>query len=277
MTPSDSSHYMHGTSAQEQERLARLNLSLNDLSLRELDLSGGERVLDFGCGLGQLTRLMARAAGGRGRVVGFDSSEAQLARARELAEADGERDLVDLRLGNVLSPPLDPDEVGSFDLAHARFILEHVTDPSAVVSQMVRAVRPGGRIVIQDDDHRALRLWPEAPGLSALWESYILVAARNQNDPYVGRRLPALLHKAGARPTRISGIFYGGVGQTVALRSTVENIVGLFDGVVEPLLLVSSMSRADYDNAIAEFRTWAERADVALWYTFHWAEGVRRS
>ena len=37
-------------------------------------------------------------------------------------------------------------------------------DPLAVVRQMVRAVKPGGRVVLADDDHDLLRLWPEPPG-----------------------------------------------------------------------------------------------------------------
>ena len=264
--------YMHGTSAREQDRLSRLNLSLNELSIAELALAGGEHVLDFGCGLGQLTRLIARGAG---RVIGFDSSEAQLEKARTLAAAEGDANRVEWRRGDVVAPPLEPGE--TFDVAHARFVLEHVVDPLIVVRQMALAVRSGGRIVVMDDDHAALRLWPESPGFASLWESYILVAARNQNDPYVGRRLPALLHAAGARPTRITQLFYGGVGRTEGLRVVVENVIGLFEGVLEPLLLVASMERADYDRAIAAFRLWADRPDAAFWYAFHWAEGVKEA
>ena len=114
--------YIHGTSATEQERLSLLNRLINEAALRELALQGGERIVDFGSGLGQLSRGMARAAGVK--VIGIERSEEQLARA--------ERDpLLDLRQGDVADPPLRDGEWGTFDLAHARFVLEHVQDPLA--------------------------------------------------------------------------------------------------------------------------------------------------
>ena len=54
------SRYIHGTAPEEQARLSQLNQLLNDAALRELRLRGGERIVDFGSGLSQLTRAMAR-------------------------------------------------------------------------------------------------------------------------------------------------------------------------------------------------------------------------
>ena len=58
-----SKRYIHGSASVEQGRLSRLNDLLNLASLRELDLKGGERILDVGSGIGQLTRAMAKRAG----------------------------------------------------------------------------------------------------------------------------------------------------------------------------------------------------------------------
>src|SRR5213595_4141961 len=192
--------YLHGTSPAEQGRLSLLNRLMNEAAMRELAIRPGERIVDFGSGLGQLSLDMARAAGAP--VVGIERSEEQLARA--------ERDpLLDLRQGDVADPPLRDDEWGSFDLAHARFVLEHVQDPVAVVRQMVRAVRPGGRVVLQDDDHDVLRLYPEPPGFMTLWRAYERTYDRLGCDPYIGRRLVSLLHEAGAQPVRATWIFFG--------------------------------------------------------------------
>ncbi len=59
-------HYIHGTAPDEQERLSRLNDLINDRSLREMNLAAGERAIDIGSGLGQLTRAMARQVGAGG-------------------------------------------------------------------------------------------------------------------------------------------------------------------------------------------------------------------
>ena len=75
------SDYVHGTDPEEQKRLSRLNALLNGNSLGALELREGERVLDVGSGLGQFTRLLARKVGPRGKVLGIERSEAQLAEA----------------------------------------------------------------------------------------------------------------------------------------------------------------------------------------------------
>src|SRR5436853_7782780 len=94
--------YIHGTSEQEQLRLSLLNdVLLNQAMLREMNLRGDERILDFGSGLGQFSRAMARAVP-RGRVVGFERDFEQLASARRLATDHGETNLVDFRQGDVL-------------------------------------------------------------------------------------------------------------------------------------------------------------------------------
>src|SRR5690242_8219687 len=126
-----------------------MNRLLNENSLRELALRGDERVLDVGSGLGQLSRAIARQAGQRGRVIAIERSPEQLAVAAELAKQDGEERLVEFREGPAERLPLQDDEWGTFDVAHTRFLLEHVPDPLAVVRQMVQAVRPGGRIVLE--------------------------------------------------------------------------------------------------------------------------------
>jgi cyclopropane fatty-acyl-phospholipid synthase-like methyltransferase len=77
------SRYIHGTAKEEQARLSQLNQLLNDAALRELRLRGGERIVDFGCGLAQLTRAMARQAGTR--AVGLERSAEQIAEAMRQA------------------------------------------------------------------------------------------------------------------------------------------------------------------------------------------------
>src|SRR5688572_21114498 len=119
-----SSHYTHGTAPEEQERLTVLNRLLNERCLAEAALVPGERVIDLGSGLGQFSRAMARATGVP--VVGIERSAEQIAEAMRQAEAEVEAHLLDVRKGEVTVPPLGGEEWGQFDVAHARFLLEHV-------------------------------------------------------------------------------------------------------------------------------------------------------
>jgi SAM-dependent methyltransferase len=269
------SRYLHGTSPEEQRRLSLMNDLVNRASLAELGLSGGERILEFGSGLGQMARAMARAAGPEGRVVGIERSRAQRAEARRLARADGEEGLVDLRLGDASAPPLRRGERGSFEIAHGRFILEHVRDPLAVVRAMVRAVRPGGRIVLEDDDHDVLRLWPEPPGAMALWRAYIRAFESLGNDPYVGRRLVSLLHQAGATPRRNTWIFFGSCAGHPAFPLLVDNLLTLLHGARARIVGGGHLEARAFREATAAIGRWRRRPDAAFWYAIAWAEGVR--
>lgn len=267
------SAYLHGTSTDEQERLSRLNSLLNDAALRELSLRGGEAIVDFGCGLGQLSRAMARAAGRR--LLGIERSTEQLAEAARQAAAAGEERLLELRQGDVQEPPLRDEEWGTFDVAHARFVLEHVQEPLTVVRQMVRAVRPGGRLVLQDDDHEVLRCYPEPPGFAALWRAYERTYDRLGCDPYVGRRLAALLWEAGAAPRRCTTIFFGACAGEKSFVPLVENMCGLLSGARGPIVGGGLLPGAEFDEALAALRAWAGKPGAAFWYGVFWAEGVR--
>ena len=66
--------YVHGTHEREQRRLALMNRLINEPSLAVLTLTGGERVLDVGCGLAFFSRLMAHAVAPDGCVVGVEHS-----------------------------------------------------------------------------------------------------------------------------------------------------------------------------------------------------------
>jgi SAM-dependent methyltransferase len=219
---------------------------------------------------------MAKAAGSGGRVVAIEQSPAQLAEARRLAHVDREEDVADLREGDALALPLREEEWGSFDVAHARFLLEHVPDPQAVVCTMVRAVRPGGRIVLADDDHDVLRLWPEPPGFMPVWQAYIRTYDRLGNDPFVGRRLVSLLHAAGAAPVRNTWVFFGSCAGSPVLPAVVENMARTLTGAREAILLTARTEPEWFERGIAALKEWSALPDAAFWFALSWAEGSRR-
>src|SRR5437588_10449748 len=99
--------YIHGTDDDEQRRLSLMNdVLLNSAMLREMNLRGNERILDLGSGLGQFTRMMARAVP-NGSVIGIEYSEEQLAAARRLAANEGEGTLGEFRAGARVDPDAD--------------------------------------------------------------------------------------------------------------------------------------------------------------------------
>ena len=96
----------------------------------------GERILDLGCGPGQLT---ARIAESGATVMGVDRSEPMIAQAR------GNYPFLDFRLGDAASFTLDEP----VDAVFSNAVLHWVTDPSAVARCIERALKPGGRFVCE--------------------------------------------------------------------------------------------------------------------------------
>lgn len=269
-----SGQYIHGSAPEEQHRLGLLNQLLNKSSLEALRLRGAERVLDLGSGLGQLSRAIARVVG-KDRVVAVERDPEQLESALRLAREAGEEGLVDFRRGDAFDLPLSRDEWGAFDLAHTRFLLEHVPRPQAVVDGMVRAVRPGGRIVLEDDDHDLLRLWPEVANFERLWRAYLRTYDQLGNDPYIGRRLVEMLKRAGADPIGNDMLFFGSCSGNPSFDDFVRNFVGLLEGAPQAILEATNLEPAELKEGIEAFKSWGQRDDAALWYITCWAEGRR--
>jgi ubiquinone/menaquinone biosynthesis C-methylase UbiE len=272
---SSGGEYIHGTDPEEQRRLSLLNDLLNGASLETMNLSGGERVLDVGSGLGQLTTAIARSVGPKGRVVGIERDATQRTAAVANAKHARLSGRIEFREGDAMQLVLADDEWGSFDLVHTRFLLEHVPDPQVVVDAMVRAARPGGRIVLEDDDHDVLRLWPEPRGITKVWREYIETFKTLGNDPYVGRKLTALLHAAGAEPVRNDWHFFGSCAGHDAFAGFVENFAGVIEGARDAVLGSTSLPRDEFDQAVRELRDWGKLPNAALWYGTYWAEGRR--
>lgn len=107
------------------------------------DLAAGDRALDCCTGTGDLALALAQRVTPSGSVVGVDFAEEMLAQARAKAAARGAT--VDFRQADALDLPF-PDD--AFDAATVAFGIRNVSDLDRGIAEMVRVVRPGGRVVI---------------------------------------------------------------------------------------------------------------------------------
>lgn len=172
--------YILGSSPEELRRLrfqAQILRPITARLLRDAGVKQGMRVLDLGCGPGDVSFLAAELVGPSGRIVGVDQAPEAIALAKHRARENGIRN-VDFALTAVetFSSPV------RFDAVIGRYILFHQADPTTFIRQVMRFVAPDGVIALHEVSPRhRFRSFPTVP----LWDRVgdWLVAAFHPDNP----------------------------------------------------------------------------------------------
>jgi SAM-dependent methyltransferase len=140
--------YVLGHDALEIERLQLQAAIFRPVTRRLIEQSGiraGMRVLDVGCGAGDVAMLLADAVGETGHVVGFDREPRaiEVARARARAAGYGQ---IEFKLASDESFPTQT----IFDAVLGRYILISQADPVAMIRRAAAAVRRGGVVAFHE-------------------------------------------------------------------------------------------------------------------------------
>ncbi len=186
----------------ELERLrlqVELVRGLEDDFLAVAGLGPDSTLLDVGCGPGWFAERVARELlGDGGRVVGVDVDASLIEAGQRRLQASGLP--IELHLGTAVRIPLDDDAV---DFAYARFLFQHLTDPGAVLAEMVRVTRPGGTVAVADTDDGSLVVHPAPEGFAELLAASHAAQADRGGDRHVGRKLYGLVRAAGLEEPRV--------------------------------------------------------------------------
>jgi ubiquinone/menaquinone biosynthesis C-methylase UbiE len=141
-----------------------------------------------------VTRDLARRVAPDGVAIGVDPSPAFLTVARELADQDGVGEWIDLREGDARALPFADGEV---DVVIAATALAHIPGGDQVIPELMRVLRPGGRLAVFERDTDSLIVGHPDRDLTrrivAAYSDYASV------DGWLARRLPGLFAEAGLR------------------------------------------------------------------------------
>ncbi|MCB4823076.1 methyltransferase domain-containing protein [Roseicella aerolata] len=157
-----------------------------------LDLSGTEAILDLGCGTGLAARAFARRPEVKGPITAIDVSPHLVEAGRRAAAGEGVGGRIDFRVGD--AHRLDLPE-GSFDVVVMHTLISHVADPTTVLAEARRLLRPGsGRLVVFDGDHSSLTFATDAPDGGEVTDR--ILQRTGVAHPRVMRAMPRLLAQA---------------------------------------------------------------------------------
>ncbi len=166
-----------------------------DRSLEALGLAPGMRVLDAGVGVGFDACRFAERVGLGGSVLGVDASREMVAWAERLRPEKLPQ--LSFALGDAGALDL-PD--GVFDAVHCERLLQVHPTPRSVVAELVRVLRPGGRLVAVEPDWGTLALYPGEPDVV---RRLAVHCAAGFSDGWTGRKLGRYLHDAGLEAIRV--------------------------------------------------------------------------
>jgi ubiquinone/menaquinone biosynthesis C-methylase UbiE len=162
-----------------------------------LELVAGRRgrLLDAGCGTGQMLGLLRDAAGDRFALTGLDRSAAAIELARETVGADG----AELVVGRIEELPFP---AASFDVVLAMGSLEYVADLDRSLAELARVSAPGGLVVLTMQNPRSpYRAWERAVWTPVQRRRGIETSPVLRRVPL--QRLRGSLQSHGLRPTTV--------------------------------------------------------------------------
>ncbi|MHC3468612.1 methyltransferase [Streptomyces sp. 7R007] len=204
MTRSDG-YLLDNRRSEAQERFDAFAALFDPTTFRHLERFGigpGWRCWEVGAGGTSVVSWLAKKVGPTGKVVATDIDTSRLAAAA--------RPPVDVRVHDVGAE--EPPGEG-FDLVHARLVLVHVPDRERALRSMIKALRPGGRLLVEDADPALQPLvspdehGPEQRLANRLRHGFRQLLADRGADLSYGRRLPRLLREAGLRGVEADAYF----------------------------------------------------------------------
>ena len=225
--------YVMGYTDRERRRLSLQASVINPMTedlLRRAGIGGGMRVLDIGCGVGEVSLIAARLVGAGGHVTGIDLDPATLDIARGRATRESHR--------NLAFEQRNCDTIAGerYDAVIGRHILIHTPDPLHIVRCAAAAVRPGGIVAFQEFDFSTIMTGSPVLPLNTKVKHWFYETFQRAGLPAdIGGRLFGLMRQAGLEhpQCRVEAAVDGGPDTIVyewiaeSLRSVVEKVVAL--------------------------------------------------
>jgi 2-polyprenyl-3-methyl-5-hydroxy-6-metoxy-1,4-benzoquinol methylase len=263
---SGDAEYILGHSPSEYERLIEQGALLGSLTERVLRAAGcttGMRVLDVGCGVGEVVRVVGEIVGPTGSVVGVDVDEDAVVLARIRLASLG------VNFTGLVGDFRAADVGNDYDMVCCRMVLQYQADATAAIRSMGARVRSGGVVVAQEiapsiTGMRAVPAFPLAERVQGWVTSALAASGGNHN---VGVELGWRFREAGLVPTDLPMVeMVCATGDTAVAARRYETVLA---SLMPALQAGGLATEAEIDLRTFQQRWRAEaavvKATVVLW------------
>jgi ubiquinone/menaquinone biosynthesis C-methylase UbiE len=237
-----------GQAGAERLRLIdRIKWPTTEQLLNKAGLQAGMRVLDVGCGGGAVTLRMAALVEPEGEVVGADFDQSIL----RLAQREAEDLNLPVTFRHLGAEELE--EVAAYDFVYARYLLSHLRHPERAMEAMVQALRPGGRLAVEDIFFPGHVCYPPNAAFDRYVELYQAVVRAKGADPAIGLRLMVMALDAGLADVQVElvvPVFRHGEGKRAAQVS--------MEHIREAVLGTGLTTSTEVDDIVAELEAFAD-------------------
>lgn len=234
-------------------------------------IAPGMRVLDVGCGAGDVSLLISELVGSTGHVVGVDREAVALAAAERQAAAHSIRN-ISFRQGDPATLSFDEP----FDAAVGRYVLMFQADPATLLRNAARHVRPGGIVAFHEPDWSGARSHPPSRSYDQSCEWVVETFKRTGIETQMGGKLDAAFRAAGlaAPAMHLEAVIGGETGGRGWAHQMSELVVTMLPeivsrgvaaaGSIDPVALEAGMMRDIEAGAVimsrSEIGAWSQKA-----------------
>ncbi len=256
--------YVHGYSDVEQSRLLDQANTLCSLLHRDTQYAKGSLVLEAGCGVGAQTVILATQSPGA-RFTSIDISTESLKAAEECVHAVGCANVEFLR-ADLYHLPF-PEQ--SFDHVFLCFVLEHLAEPIAALTELRRVLRSGGTLTVVEGDHGSAYFHPHSQAAQRTIDCLVALQASIGGNALIGRGLYPLLCRAGFEQVRTEPrVVYADASRPEWVEGfTRSTFIAMVKGVKQQALAAALMTDPEWELGISELERSAAD-DGTFNYTF---------